>query len=405
VPDEVLIDLQNTIEEARSFFEVGSVAVADIICREILKQEPENREAQEIVRGIAELLTVTAGPMADGHERFVVIKAWGAGFFSDVDHTLSALLLAEMSGRTPVVHWGTISLFGGSQQHDAFCDFFEPVSKVAAAELVGRKLDYFPPKWNDQNLLQDQVQRYNGEWSRLSAIHLLGRPERVIVADYHTGIAALAPWIPEGHPLHGKSVEELYRFIIGKYLRPRPDIMDEIDAFAAAKFKVRPVIAAHARGSDKLIEDPQLKAKLALYPKLVGQLAGGKWFAPVFLLTDSLPVRDELAQRLGPRLITTDSLRTATPKGLHLQGIEDKRRLGVEVLKDAWLAARCDKFVGLGSSNVSCMIYHLKEWPKDSCIIIGPLMTHLANPYLYMKYDQLERYLPKEMVDRLRTLP
>ncbi|MGB8078567.1 MAG: hypothetical protein WCF09_11900, partial [Gallionella sp.] len=36
-------------------------------------------------------------------ERFLLIKAWGYGFWSDVSHVLGQLLLAEITGRTPVV--------------------------------------------------------------------------------------------------------------------------------------------------------------------------------------------------------------------------------------------------------------------------------------------------------------
>jgi hypothetical protein len=58
----------------------------------------------------------------------------------------------------------------------------------------------------------------------------------------------------------------------------------------------------------------------------------------------------------------------------------------------------------MGSSNVSCLIYHLKDWKPGSTVIIGPLMTHMANPYLYMSHEQLAKYLPGEMVERLKKL-
>jgi hypothetical protein len=122
----------------------------------------------------------------------------------------------------------------------------------------------------------------------------------------------------------------------------------------------------------------------------------------VFLLTDSEPVRARFAGEFAPNLVTTDCTRTETQTGLHLQGLPDRVKLGREVARDAWLAARCDRFVGMGSSNVSCLIYHLREWPQGSTIMLGPLMTHLANPYLYMNHDQLARYLPAEMIAKLR---
>ena len=100
-------------------------------------------------------------------------------------------------------------------------------------------------------------------------------------------------------------------------------------------------------------------------------------------------------------MIVTDALRTSGEKGLHFQDLP-RRRLGFDVIKDAYLAARCDYFVGLGSSNVSCMVYHLKEWTPQNSVMIGPPMTHLLNPYLNMNHEQLAPYLPAEYMKKLR---
>ncbi len=51
---------------------------------------------------------------------FLLIKAWGFGMFADVDHVLGQLLIAEMTGRTPVVHWGTNSLYKTGEKDNAF---------------------------------------------------------------------------------------------------------------------------------------------------------------------------------------------------------------------------------------------------------------------------------------------
>ena len=48
--------------------------------------------------------------------------------------------------------------------------------------------------------------------------------------------------------------------------------------------------------------------------------------------------------------------------------------------------------------------YHLKEWPADKAAMIPPIMTHMANPYLYMSHDQLAEYLPPEAMAGLRSL-
>lgn len=59
---------------------------------------------------------------------FLLIKSWGYGFWSDVEHVIGALLLAEMTGRTPVVHWGGNSYFsddeGGGTPFEPFSNLW-----------------------------------------------------------------------------------------------------------------------------------------------------------------------------------------------------------------------------------------------------------------------------------------
>jgi protein O-GlcNAc transferase len=427
-------DLRPTAEEAVRWVEAGSLGVADIVARAAVKNNPGDGAAWGVLarvaaavgerdaagRYCAEAARLGApapdlegavrlapppptGAQREG-ERFLLIKAWGNGFCSDLDHTLGHLLLAEMTGRTPVVHWGRNSLFGRDPEQDAFREFFEPVSAATIDDLTGEDLDFWPPKWNETSLREETKQKLSGVWSRLHGILYLNRPERVLVADYHAGIVTLLPWVRPGHPLHGATLEHATRWLVKKYLRLRPEIERDVNEFAAARFTQRPVIGAHVRGSDKQKEDPDLMKKIGAYPRAIQQLASGAWFWSLFLLTDWEPIRQEFARMFPGNLITTECARTQTEKGLHYHGFPDKVRLGVEVIRDAWLAARCDFFVGMGSSNVSCLIYHLKDWTPQNVVMVGPMMTAMSNPYLYMNHDQLARYLPAEVVDRLRKL-
>jgi hypothetical protein len=426
------MELEISVPEARRYIDEGNFAVADIIAQQVVTKDPGDSGGWEALGRIAEhfgrasraaewharALAADPGsaaaragvqraaamqpPAPVAGERYLVIKAWGHGFCSDVDHTLGWLLVAEMTGRTPVVHWGKNSLFTDDPASDAFRCFFEPVSGVTLTDLAGSGHDYYPPKWSDGNLLEENVQKNHGVHSRMGGLSFLSRPERVAVADYYTGVVQLMPWLEPSHPLHGKSVDEAYRYLIARYLRVVPEIAQRAEAFAAARMNARPIVAAHVRGSDKYKEDAQLQQKLAVYPQVIAKLTGERWFTPVFLMTDSSTIRDEYARRYGDLLITTDSVRTSTHVGLHLQGNPTPRRLGAEVLLDILLATRCDMFVGLGSSNVTCMVYHWREWPQDKRVIIGPLLTHRYNWFLYVTLDQLERYLPKSLVDRMR---
>ena len=81
-------------------------------------------------------------------ERFLLIKAWGYGFWSDVSHLLGQFLIAEITGRIPVVHWGSNSLFGDETDQNAFEFYFEKVSTIGVNDLQNKDFDYWPPKWN-----------------------------------------------------------------------------------------------------------------------------------------------------------------------------------------------------------------------------------------------------------------
>jgi len=56
------------------------------------------------------------------------------------------------------------------------------------------------------------------------------------------------------------------------------------------------------------------------------------------------------------RVITTDCIRSGNWPGVHYQPAPSRRQLGFEVLCDVYLAARCDRLIGLGFTNVSNLI-------------------------------------------------
>ena len=63
---------------------------------------------QPAVGNIEKLATARANtaPDAAPGERFLLIKSWHAGFWSDVSNVLGAIFLAEMTNREPIIHWG-----------------------------------------------------------------------------------------------------------------------------------------------------------------------------------------------------------------------------------------------------------------------------------------------------------
>src|ERR1051326_753011 len=230
--------LINNAETAERFLAEGTPGAAETVARIALSQNPMNPRAWRVLAGVAGAvgdeffagrfdamarttdlagmparveLEAARGEPSREPERFLLIKAWGYGFFSDLDHVLGCLLLAEMTGRTPVTHWGTNSLFRLDSGQDAFRAYLEPLSPYTVDDLTGKGHDFWPARWKDSTLREEKFGKHQGPDSRFSAIQALHRPERVVVSDYHTSVSTLLNWLLPWHPMYGKSVEQIGR--------------------------------------------------------------------------------------------------------------------------------------------------------------------------------------------------
>lgn len=324
---------------------------------------------------------------ARGHikqpERFLLIKAWGYGFWSDVSHVLGQLLLAEITGRTPVVHWGTNSLFGDGTSANAFEFYFEPISKVTVADLQTEDYDFWPPKWNHNNLQANDINKWGGPYSRIAGLYMLGRNERVAVSDFFTKVADLIPWIPAGHPLHGWSVDQVWLYLVCRYLHPQKEIMHAVESFYDEHIGSPDFMSVHMRGSDKVIEVGNLDELNRQYKQVVDRYLASSDFRHIFLMTDDSRLLDFFRQTYGDKVITTECQRTNSTKGVHHLAVPDRRRLGTEVMVDVYLAARARVFVGNGTSNPSLFVRYLKDWPDGAVNLIGGNWFHKPNPVIH----------------------
>ena len=343
--------------------------VAELHARKALQLDPGNARA----RGLLEELARGLKPVGAGRAgaRYLLVREWSHGFWSDVDHVLGMCLLAEITGRRPVVWWGAQSRFSGDLTANAWNSFFEPVSDIELRALEAPALRRYPAKWRAGALSGPIRQRWSGEGSRLASIELLDRDEEVLVSDFHSNLNAILPWLPASHALAGKPLQEAYRALVRKYLRPLPQIADEVERFAAAHFGGGPLIAVHVRGSDKVEEVSGLEATLRAYFEPVERKLAAQPQARIFLLTDDERVRAFYVDRYGERVLATPCTRATSNVGVHYLATRDPVRTGVEVMVDAYLAARCGEFIGLAYSNVSLYVSYLKAWAPGSCVLLG----------------------------------
>ncbi len=323
-------------------------------------------------------------PPQGRRERTLVIRAWGAGFWADVWHTVQGLILAEATGRTPIVHWGRESRYRRAGIEDAWRLYFAPVSPLTLADVERDDLSIFPPKWTRANLRNIRVNKEQGEWSSLSGLYLLNRDEDVAVLDFFTELDDLLPWLAPGHPLTTDFEAEMGR-LYRRYVRPAPWLNEELARFESRLIKRRPTIAVHYRtqGPQKISESSD---GLALGPHTlaepVDRYLADHADAGVYLMTDFAPAVHYFRERYGDRLSCREvtRIRRAEDRSLEIQKQYDGVVLGREVVIDTFLAARCDAFVGDGASGVSWAVTLLKDWPAGAATLLRRAKTDLTRP-------------------------
>jgi len=326
-------------------------------------------------------------PSGSGPPRWLLIKAWGFGFWSDVFHVLSQLLLAEISQRQPIIHWGWNSLYRRSDSFNAFEHFFQPLPQSSLEDLENLKYlsdeEIWPPKWNRQNLMEGGVNQAFGPYSRMAGLYLLNRPEPLVVSDFFTAILDLLPWIPTNHPLRGSSVEGAYRALAQKYLKPRDEILEASEKFLENNFEPENFLAVHLRGLDKITEHNQIEQEHLICQQHIDHHLDLFPNEPIFLMTDDIKLLDQFKGRYGQRIISNACQRASGPLGLHKLPDQDGVRLGQEVMVDTYTATRARAFIGHGQSNTSVAVLYLKAWPSGSVTLVGPNMMDNYNLALH----------------------
>jgi hypothetical protein len=314
---------------------------------------------------------------------FLLIKAWGFGFWSDVNHVIGQLLIAELTGRIPIVHWGANSLFWDGTLPNAFEAYFEPVSTATLDDLRDDELRVWPPKWNHRNLLDGEVDKWSAPFSRLAGLYLLGRQERIVVSDFFSSVFDLKPWIPKDSDLYSMSIDDLHVYLVQKYLRPKPQVLQAVTVIYESRLAAEEFIAVHARGSDKAREMGDLDMVNSGYRHAIEEFRSRHGARRIFLMTDDSRLRDFYLNNYGDDVVCTDCQRTDCAEGVHYQSGHNRRQLGIEVMVDVYLAIHAKAFVGNGFSNPSLMVRYLKTWPKDHVTLIGHNMYHLPNLFLH----------------------
>lgn len=319
----------------------------------------------------------------------LLIKPWSVGFWGEVSHVVSQLAVAEMLGRKPIVLWNQDSPYWVAGTENAWDVYFEPVGDIDL-DAVRLANSFCPSGLDGEAALGRSVNSYvTGKRDGILSLAHLRSDAEVIVADGYSDMAELLPWAPRAHRFRTMSIDAVIREIFRTHIRLKPAIQAEI-AGMASRFPADMIAVHYRTPADIKTYEAVGNRPLTLdeyWPAIDDALAANPG-AAIFLLTDFTPAIPEFRSRYGDRLhMIDDVLRVDDAKQIEITFNQEvaRDRLAMDVIRDAYLAARCTAFIGDGASGVSCAITFLKDWPagtvrllRDNCFVALRAKRYIA---------------------------
>jgi hypothetical protein len=296
---------------------------------------------------------------SDGQSpKYLVINAWGEGFWSDVIHVLGCCALAWLSKRVPVTNWGIGSLYSDDPSTDAFTTYFEPLTDLRLSGLDLAASTIFPGHWTAGSLSGRSSQSLPDKRHGPSLHNAWLSEASVVVCDKYVSPAGVLRWIiPAVTPGHDEIADQIAA-LLARFCRPKRQWRDLAAAYVQDNFGARPYVAVHLRGTDKLTEHRRSEAVGREIVENAGQAAADR---PIFLMTDDNHWLDVMRSRYGNQLHTRSVTRGDGGTGVHRASLPgasqhvSRSTLGAEILCDTLIAAGSSVFIGDGESNVAAV--------------------------------------------------
>lgn len=155
--------------------------------------------------------------------------------------------------------------------------------------------------------------------------------------------------------------------LISKYIRVKPEIAQEVEAFRTEHFAHSFVIGVHYRGTDKYTEAPEVefeRVKGAIEAVIADHQHSS---IKIFVATDTQKFIDYISPAFPGQIITTKATRSTNGKPLHY-GIENKEELyhyrqGKETIIDALLLSHTDILIRTSSNLSLCSSFFNPDLP------------------------------------------
>ncbi|AIQ14170.1 O-fucosyltransferase family protein [Paenibacillus durus] len=310
--------------------------------------------------------------------RFLLIKPWGYSIWADVDHVVGQLLIAEITDRTPIVYWGMDSLYSESVTKNSFELFFEPINEHMPHEAVRSDFTYYPPIWTSHTVLMEDPDKL--KWEDRDLQDMIATDANVLVSDVYYHVGAIAPWIPDRHPLFGKTPHQIYRYLFDKYIKIQPSILDEAKQFVYENPQFRdekPILGVHIRANGLVSEIGQIYNINDYYHPNIWSFMSNFECRHLFLITDHYKFVRQF-QKIYDKyetLIVSESRKAFFRGRIHpnRSNYPNQRHKGIElikdtsdIIKDTYLAVQCDYFIGNGYSSLSNTVLRMKDWPEKN---------------------------------------
>lgn len=167
-----------------------------------------------------------------------------------------------------------------------------------------------------------------------------------------------------------------------KYAPIRPEIKTEVEEFHACHLAGHKVLGVHYRGTDKKIrqDDHSVTSPPAKYLAAIRNLVLERGYDLVFFCTDDATALAMIREKTPCPIATTQAFRdeSSSVTGIHHEAANRRRRplhryrMGLEVLRDTLLLARCHGLV-YSHSNVTNAALVLNQGVYEDTRFIPPL--------------------------------
>lgn len=253
-------------------------------------------------------LSQSKGPATKGKK--YVIGSWPGGMGVCLHSVLNQLHLCELHHYTPVVYWGSNSLYRNAKGFNGSSNvweyYFQPVSELSYG---GEPVNIF----------------YNPSYTKFSYIH------------------------PRQHTPEAIQNERNYAYsLIQKYIKLNTIVQKKVDQFYQQHINANHTIGIHIRGTDKYKEEKPVSPATAVQAALKYAHEDSQFF----IATDEQRILNELLTLLKDRrVVYYDCYRSQNGAPLHIRR-PSYAQVGEDVIVEMYLLSKCNMLIHT-PSNVS----------------------------------------------------